>query len=367
MLVGGVGIDSLTGGSGVDTFAFLIGDGSAATSQHDQVSDFTSGIDRIDLSGIDAITGSSTYDLFHFIGSAAFDGVAGALDYFFDAARGVTVLQGDTNGDRIADFAIDLSGNIAVSTADLSGIALTQTVIESAGSTSLTAVGNQYYLYDGSGSGPSLNYAGTAFVAGQFDDWTPIGAEQTANGYMIAWKFGSTDQYTVWSTDSSGNYTSNIVDRVSGNSGVLETIETTFDQDLNSDGTIGIPNAAAKINAGADSINSGGTTKTPGQDGESTPDVAHFMSGQDSAGWHFDSFSHSGSGGKFEQGPSSGMPDSKLLTAPLDNGQVDHSMFQSADGNHEMPDNHDAMTLANATTLANAFLADLHAGHFIIH
>ena len=37
--------------------------------------------------------------------------------------------------------------------------------------------------------------------------WTPIGAEQTASGYEVAWKVTGADQYTVWNTDSSGNYT----------------------------------------------------------------------------------------------------------------------------------------------------------------
>ena len=46
-------------------------------------------------------------------------------------------------------------------------------------------------------------------VAGQFGAWTPIGAEQTASGYEVAWKVTGADQYTVWDTDSSGSYTSN--------------------------------------------------------------------------------------------------------------------------------------------------------------
>ncbi len=47
--------------------------------------------------------------------------------------------------------------------------------------------------------------------SGQFDAWTPIGAEKTASGYEVAWHNTSTGQYTVWSTDSNGNYVSNIV------------------------------------------------------------------------------------------------------------------------------------------------------------
>ena len=122
-LIGGTGIDTLTGGGGADTFVFAAGDSSAASGQHDLITDFTSGTDQIDLSGIDAVVSTpGIIDAFHFLGTAAFNGVAGALDYFFDSARGDTVLQGDTNGDNVADFAIDLSGNIALTASDLLGI-----------------------------------------------------------------------------------------------------------------------------------------------------------------------------------------------------------------------------------------------------
>ena len=43
-------------------------------------------------------------------------------------------------------------------------------------------------------------------TAGEFGAWTPIGAVQTASGYDVAWKIPGANEYTVWSTDSSGNY-----------------------------------------------------------------------------------------------------------------------------------------------------------------
>jgi Ca2+-binding RTX toxin-like protein len=121
ILIGGPGVDTLTGGPGADTFVFATGDSSPAAGQHDLITDFMSGVDHIDLSAIDAISSTPAHDAFHFIGTAAFDGTAGALDYSYDAARGVTVLQGDTNGDRVADFAIDLTGNISLSVSDFTG------------------------------------------------------------------------------------------------------------------------------------------------------------------------------------------------------------------------------------------------------
>src|SRR5437762_3338557 len=81
---------------------------------------------------------------------------------------------------------------------------ITPTVIESFGSTKLVQVGSNYFLDSSSGgSGPELKYFGAPVVVGQFAPWVPIGAEQTASGYEFAWK--ASDNYTVWSTDSSGN------------------------------------------------------------------------------------------------------------------------------------------------------------------
>src|SRR5437762_469706 len=114
------------------------------------------------------------------------------------------------------------------------------TTIEAFGASSLVMNGNNYYLYTG-GSGPSLKLVGAAVVQGQIVAWAQIGVEATAGGYEVAWKNGSADQYTVWNTDSSGNYLNNAIATVSGSSAALESLETSFHQDLNRDGTIGIP------------------------------------------------------------------------------------------------------------------------------
>ncbi|OAF19355.1 hypothetical protein AXW67_36845 [Bradyrhizobium neotropicale] len=123
----------------------------------------------------------------------------------------------------------------------------TTTIVESFGATSLTKVGTHFYLYDSAGTGPSLKYQGADYVDGQFGSITPIGAEQTANGYEVAWKLPGADQYSVWLTDSNGNYLSNALTSVSGASGVLQSIETSFHQDLNGDGTIGPPAPSGPI------------------------------------------------------------------------------------------------------------------------
>jgi serralysin len=78
-------------------------------------------------------------------------------------------------------------------------------------------------------------------VAGQFGTWTPIGAVQTAGGYdVLAWKNASLGLYTYWTTDSSGNHLTDSAP-MSRTSTALESLETVFNQDLNCDGTIGIP------------------------------------------------------------------------------------------------------------------------------
>ena len=76
-------------------------------------------------------------------------------------------------------------------------------------------------------SGPQLRYAGAYVAAGQFGAWAPIAAEQTAGGYQVAWQFGTTDQYVVWNTDSSGNYLSQSA-VVSGSSATLRAFENAF-------------------------------------------------------------------------------------------------------------------------------------------
>ena len=123
--------------------------------------------------------------------------------------------------------------------------ALPQTVIEGFGSTSLVEDGSNYFLHPNGGSAVELSYAGAPVVAGQFDQfggpWAPIGAEQTATGYEVAWKVTGADKYTVWNTDNSGNYVSSAFNAASGTSATVKSFETSFQQDLNGDGSIGPP------------------------------------------------------------------------------------------------------------------------------
>src|SRR5438477_4730517 len=80
-------------------------------------------------------------------------------------------------------------------------------VIEAFGSTNLTEVGNNFYLYS-SGTGPELKYNGAAVVTGLFGAWTPYAAEQTARECTRLKYSQMSDQYAVWNTNSSSKYIS---------------------------------------------------------------------------------------------------------------------------------------------------------------
>ncbi|WGS22833.1 MULTISPECIES: M10 family metallopeptidase C-terminal domain-containing protein [unclassified Bradyrhizobium] len=251
-LVAGSGVDTMTGGGGADTFVFATGDVTAASGTHDLITDFVSGLDHIDLSGIDAISTTSVHDAFRFIGLSGFDHTAGELDYSYNSSLGETVLQGDTNGDGIADFAIDLTGNIAIAASDLIGILTTPITIESAGSISLVEMGANFYFNPvAGGASVELKYQGSPVISGQFDPYVPVGVEQTASGYEAALKNAATNQFSIWSTDSSGNFQSYTV--YAGNSAALELLEPSFHQDLNGDGVIGVATTTIE-SAGATSL-----------------------------------------------------------------------------------------------------------------
>jgi serralysin len=112
VLTGGAGADTMTGGAGADTFVFAAVADSRNNGGRDTITDFISKLDRIDLRAIDANTRTSGDQAFSYIGSAAFSGLAGQLHY----VNGV--LEGDTNGDRVADFQIVMQNVGAFATAD---------------------------------------------------------------------------------------------------------------------------------------------------------------------------------------------------------------------------------------------------------
>lgn len=125
LLNGGAGRDFMTGGSGSDIFQFSGFSDSAVGVTRDVITDFAQGSDKIDFDLIDANTSISGNQDFFFVGSQAFvAGVTGqirAVAAFRADGTGVTIVSGDTNGDRVADFEIQVSGtqNLSVTDFDL--------------------------------------------------------------------------------------------------------------------------------------------------------------------------------------------------------------------------------------------------------
>ncbi|MCX7084996.1 MAG: VCBS domain-containing protein [Methylococcales bacterium] len=105
LLVGGLGTDFLTGGKGKDIFKFNSSVECRTENGRDSITDFTPKQgDKIDLSSIDADTLKDADQAFTFIGSAVFSGQSGELTF------SAGILSGDTNGDKTADFEIELLG-----------------------------------------------------------------------------------------------------------------------------------------------------------------------------------------------------------------------------------------------------------------
>lgn len=118
-LSGGTGADRLTGGAGADTFVFRsAADIGLAT--RDRIADFEPGRDRIDLSAIDANGSEAGHSFTLLARGKAFTGDSGELRWYTTTAKGkaVTIVEGDIDGDKTADFRLDLDGKLALSKGD---------------------------------------------------------------------------------------------------------------------------------------------------------------------------------------------------------------------------------------------------------
>ena len=115
VLTGGLGEDTTTGGLGIDHFDFNSTAQIGISSSRDVISDFVTSTDKIDLSTIDA-NGAAAGDTFTFLAShsSAFTGVAGQLRWFREDFAGTvndrTIVEGDIDGNSVADFQIQLTG-----------------------------------------------------------------------------------------------------------------------------------------------------------------------------------------------------------------------------------------------------------------
>ncbi|WP_246668610.1 hypothetical protein [Bradyrhizobium sp. UNPF46] len=115
--------------------------------------------------------------------------------------------------------------------------------------------GGNYYLNSNTGgSGPVLKYQGSPVIAANYGTYKVIAAEQLSDGgYNVAWKNSSTGLFSIWNTDSNGNFVKTVgaAPEMGGTEMSLKTLEWAFHQDLNGDSAIGMP-----------SIETNGTTTT---------------------------------------------------------------------------------------------------------
>ena len=119
-LSGGSEHDALTGGAGGDTFLFDDDHSAATRPAADRIADFTRADgDLINLRGIDAMSATpDADDDFSFIGTQVFsgNGIGGELRAV--SARGDTFIEGDVDGNGVADFVIRLAGVHALQATD---------------------------------------------------------------------------------------------------------------------------------------------------------------------------------------------------------------------------------------------------------
>jgi parallel beta-helix repeat protein len=119
IITGGAGHDLMTGGLGRDIFDFnAISETTKIATTRDVITDFKHLTDRFDLSTLDANTKIAGNQVFSFLAvkGAAFTGTAGQLHYLASGTN--TIVEGDINGDKIADFQIQLTGLKTLTAAD---------------------------------------------------------------------------------------------------------------------------------------------------------------------------------------------------------------------------------------------------------
>ncbi len=228
-------IDNAIGGSGNDT---IIGNAIANTLNGGGGNDTISG-----GAGNDSIIGGAGTDTAVYSGSRA-----SYLVSYNSTTQTFSVADQRSGGPDGTDTVTGVE-YFQFADGTVASASLTTTVIEALGSTSLVLSGGNYYLNSiATGTGPILKYAGSAVIAANWGTWTVIATEQVSGGgYDAVWKDSSSGHYSVWSLDSNGNFLATLgsAPEMVGTDAALKALESTLQQDLNGDGTIGTPAAAS--------------------------------------------------------------------------------------------------------------------------
>ena len=123
MLYGGAGADTLQCGLGADTFVFAKGDTGKNIATRDTIATFFTGVDRPDLSRLDANTTNANpndanpNDACTYLNTGAFTNLA--VQLHVTGTGTFLVLEGVTNGNGFADFQIGINGLAALAFGDI--------------------------------------------------------------------------------------------------------------------------------------------------------------------------------------------------------------------------------------------------------
>ena len=124
-ITGGAARDVMTGGADNDVFVFnAVSEIGNSVSARDVITDFVHGQDLLSLTAIDANTLLVGDNAFTFLATAgaAFTGVRGQLRWLQEDPAGTasdkTIVIGDVNGDRTADFQVELTGLVTLTSSD---------------------------------------------------------------------------------------------------------------------------------------------------------------------------------------------------------------------------------------------------------
>jgi len=117
VLFGGQGQDVLIGGAGHDTFSFgrfgFAGPTDSLVANPDLIKDFTQGEDLIGLTRLQLHGPGPAQHL------SLVDGFTGAAgEVTVDVLSGSTMIYADLNGDKVADFALELSNPVHLTASD---------------------------------------------------------------------------------------------------------------------------------------------------------------------------------------------------------------------------------------------------------